>query len=357
MQSFTCVMPGETLSCVGCHEHRALSPETRPVGTLQALKRTASVIEPFKGFPDVVDFHRDVQPVLDKYCVSCHRPEKRDGYVLLNGDLGLEWSISYYSLLASLQVADGRNGLGNQPPRTIGSSASPLLKKGDGTHYNVKYAPQDWRTLWLWTESGATYAGTYAGLRNEKTQGRQWAAQHAALGEPSAVFKRRCLDCHTMSGEGQPGKPALLYHLEEKKLRAAMGRPTGQHERLVQPKDPILRYSAHVLVNTTRPEQSSLLLGPLAKAAGGFGTCGEIFKDRNDPDYLLLLGGIRKAKTILDTEPRFGTENFKPNYQYVRELKKYGVLPANFDLAREPLNVFEADQRYWRTLWTTGGGE
>ena len=38
--------------------------------------------------------------------------------VLPGGRSGPEWSHSYFSLFARRQVADGRNGLGNQPPRT-----------------------------------------------------------------------------------------------------------------------------------------------------------------------------------------------------------------------------------------------
>ena len=57
------------------------------------------------------------------------RYEQRDGNVILAGDLGPHWSHSYFSLFAHRQVADGRNGLGNHPPRSIGSSASPLLTK------------------------------------------------------------------------------------------------------------------------------------------------------------------------------------------------------------------------------------
>src|SRR5512137_1192372 len=113
-----------------------------------------------------MDFTRDIQPLLDRHCVRCHTYERPDGHVILAGDLGPDFSHSFYSLFAWLQVADGRNGLGNQPPRTIGSSASPLLRKFEGGHYEVQATPAEWRTLWLWIESGAPYAGTYAGLRN-----------------------------------------------------------------------------------------------------------------------------------------------------------------------------------------------
>ncbi|MCY3022647.1 MAG: hypothetical protein NTW87_27005, partial [Planctomycetota bacterium] len=165
MQSFTTVMPGETQSCVGCHEQRVSAPANRGQATPLAVRRAPSRIERFDGFPDVLDYNRDIQPVLDQHCVACHSPQKRQGKVLLTGDIGPSWSHSYFSLFASLQVGDGRNGLGEQPPRSLGSSASPLLKMGDGSHYGAKVSPRQWRMLWLWIESSAPYAGTYAGLR------------------------------------------------------------------------------------------------------------------------------------------------------------------------------------------------
>ena len=159
MQSFTNVMPGESLSCVGCHEQRMEAPLSTPRVMPAAVRRPASRIEPFDGVPDVLGFRRHIQPILDKHCVSCHRPQDRRGQVVLSDDLGPCWSISYYTLLAARQVADARNGLGNQKPRTIGSSASALMSKIDGSHYDAKLTADEWRTIWLWIETGAPYAG------------------------------------------------------------------------------------------------------------------------------------------------------------------------------------------------------
>ncbi|MFH1719770.1 MAG: hypothetical protein ABIF19_20655, partial [Planctomycetota bacterium] len=85
MQSFLTVMPGETTSCVGCHEQRTRTPENRNLGSpsLAALKREPSRVMPIQGIPDVFDFPRDIQPILDKYCVECHDYDKYDGGVIL----------------------------------------------------------------------------------------------------------------------------------------------------------------------------------------------------------------------------------------------------------------------------------
>lgn len=351
MQSFTDTMPGEVMSCVGCHEHRAKTPENRASGPLQALRRPPSKIQPFAGFPDVLDFTRDIQPVLDRHCVACHTYEKREGKAILAGDLGPTWSHSFFTLFAYRQVADGRNGLGNQPPRTIGSSASPLLKKVDGSHHGVTITPQEWRTLWLWIESGAPYAGTYAGLRNERAQGLAGAAMNQAFHGQAGVLQRRCYACHSAGGQ-EGDEPALPFNAEARRQsKGSLQRPTGSYERIVFENDPLAVFSANILLNFSRPRFSPLLLGPLAKSAGGYGSCGDVFKDTQDPDYRLLLSAIERGKAVWDGEPRFATSGFKPNAQYLREMKKYGILSASFDLARETLDGFELDQKYWRSFW------
>jgi len=69
MRSWFTAMPGETVSCVGCHE----KPRHIPVLSQRlAATRPAAKIEPWYGPPRGLDFERDVQPVLDRYCVGCH---------------------------------------------------------------------------------------------------------------------------------------------------------------------------------------------------------------------------------------------------------------------------------------------
>jgi len=351
MQSFTNVMPGEAIGCVGCHEQREKTLDARGKASLQALRRPPSRIQPFDGFPDVMDFNRDVQPILDRHCVECHTYKKREGKVILAGDLGPNWSHSYFSLLANLQVADGRNGLGNQPPRTIGSSASALLKKVDGSHYDVKISPREWRTLWLWIESGATYAGTYAALRNQQAQAVAGLASRGAFTEEGGILARRCGQCHTPGDSNRESGMPLPFNPMTRERNKNLGRPTAIYERVVFPNDPIARFSPNILLNFTRPELSPLLLGPLSKEAGGYGSCGKVFESENDPDYQRLLAAIERCKTAMDAQPRFGTPGFKPNQQYVREMKRFGILPASFDLAKDRIDVFETDQKYWRSFW------
>jgi hypothetical protein len=344
MQSFTNVMPGETLGCVGCHEQRMQSPVASAGGnTLMALKREPSRIERFTGLPDVIDFREHIQPILDEHCISCHNFKDRQGQISLTKDLGYCWSIAYYTLLATNQVADGRNGYGNQKPRTIGSSASELMRKIDGSHYDVSVTPGQWRTVWMWLESGAPYAGTYAALRNAEDQRRD-GVTFSVFG--TSGMNQRCRTCHRPAGKAPP-LPLTMPDEKRKKLVRELG--TAPHERIVQKDD--FRYSPHVLLNLSRPELSPLLLGPLPKSAGGWGACPSQFTGKDDIAYKTLLAAILKQKKRLEGVPRFGTPEFKPNKQYVREMKRFGVLPARFDVSRDPIDVFETDQQYWKQFW------
>jgi hypothetical protein len=354
MQSFTGVAPGETLGCVGCHERRETTAAPAAGGTLLAVRRPPSPLSPFEGLPDVIDLRRDIQPILDRHCVACHGPARRDGGVLLTGHMGPHWTHSYFSLFASRQVADGRNGYGNQPPRTIGSAASPLLAKLDGSHYGAKPSERERRMIWLWIESGATAAGTYACLRNNAQQA---AAGHAAglvFGAQKAVLKRRCGACHELDNPASETGRAIPFQpdFKDRRKRERDAGPVAPYERIVRENDPYLRYSANVLLDFTAPAESALLLAPLAKASGGWERCGPpVFADATDPDLAALRAAIAQGKAALEAAGNFGHAEFRPNPQYLREMRRFGILPAAFDPAREPIDVFDIDQRYWRSLW------
>ena len=77
----------------------------------------------------------------------------------------------------------------------------------------------------------------------------------------------------------------------------------------------------------------------------------EVFDNTADPDYRAILAHIRQAKGRLDEIKRFDMPGFRPTAQYVREMKRYGVLPASFDLAGDPIDVYQTDRAYWRSLW------
>jgi len=355
MQSFTTVQPGERLSCVGCHEHRSQTPQLEQANLL-ALRHPPARIEPIHGAPDVFDFPRDVQPVLDSLCNDCHGYEKtarggpRAGRLLLAGDHGPIYSQSYYMLTVARLFADGRNlPKSNYEPRALGSSNSKLLRYLDGTHYGVKAAPQQKLALRLWIESGAAYPGTYAALgcgmignyieNQQVNTGAQWPATKQA----HEAIQRRCASCHN--------DPTRILPLD-------LADERGVSFWMPSMDDPRLNTSRHLLWNVSRPDKSIMLLGPLALGAGGWGVCKDprtkspvtVFANTNDPDYQALLALATAGKEFLDKDKRFDMAGFKPRIDWVREMKRYGVLPPS-TTAESPINPYAVERSYWESLW------
>ena len=69
MRSWLVGMPGELVSCVGCHEQRR---ETLPTRRNLAHDRGAEPLQPWYGAPRPFAFAHEVFPVLEQYCIGCH---------------------------------------------------------------------------------------------------------------------------------------------------------------------------------------------------------------------------------------------------------------------------------------------
>jgi hypothetical protein len=342
MQSFLTVQPGETTSCVGCHEDRVEAP---PLSgrNLAALRRPPSKIAPIDDVPDVYDFPRDIQPILDRHCVGCHSYDRREGGVVLTGDRGPMYSHSYFNLTVRNQLGDGRNKPeSNYAPRLIGSSASAFLKKLEPAHHGVQTTPHERRIARLWIETGAPYPGTYAALgsgmigsytENELDRSDlKWPAAAPAVD----ALKRRCGNCHGAE------KPLPMTASDDQKLPPWEGLKLADLRR---------KFSRHTLYNLSRPEKSMLLLAALSHDAGGLASNDHIvFKATSDPDYQNVLVYIRAAKAKLDEIKRFDMPGFVPRTDWTREMQRFGILPASHDQTK-PVDYYELERTYWRSLW------
>ena len=351
MQSFTTVQPGETFSCLGCHENRSLAPS--PVRLLPvAAKRAPSPIEPFKNVPGMPSFTRDIQPILDRHCLKCHDYDKHAGGVILSADRGPMFSHSYYTLTVRKQLADGRNlARSEYPPHILGSGGSPLIDKTEGTHHDVKLDERERLLVRLWIDIGAPYPDTYAALGCGAIGGyicnsqvlnndKKWPETKAV----QPVYNQRCLSCHT---EKNPIPASLSDEID-----LSFWSPNMNDRRL--------KSTRHLAFNLTRPEKSLVLLAPLAKSAGGYGLCkpkgapagadSTVFATPSDPGYRAILAMCEAGKRKLDEVKRFDMPGFKPRAEYIREMIRFGILPANFDLAKDPIDVWATDRSYWESL-------
>ncbi len=345
MHSFTSIAPGETSSCVGCHENRTSSPIHT---TVAAAAKVPHKPKPLEGIPQVFDFPRDIQPILDKHCVSCHNPDNRKGKILLTGDHGPMFSHSYAYLTIYGQFADGRNRMyGNYPPYAIGAYPSKLLRKALNEHGGAKLSEKEINYIRYWIESAATYPGTYASLGTgmiggylENAQVINSDHQWPVSGVAADAIHRRCSECHN-------GQKRLPYKLSDEG-GISFWQPDLNSKAIT--------FSRHCVFNLTIPEKSIILMAPLANTAGGYASENEkshpvIFKDTNDSDYQKILAMINAGKQKLDQIKRFDMPDFKPRNAYIREMKKYGILPADFDISKQNVDVYQLDEQYWQSLW------
>ena len=318
MHSFLTVQPGERMSCVGCHERRTDTPRSALSPSPLALKRPPSRIQPFEGIPSVLDYPRDIQPILDRHCVRCHNPDRYEGKVDLCGDKTPTYTISYWTMQGRGLVSDGRNRpYANYEPYQIGTAKSRLLKFLDGSHYGAKVSERELTTIKLWIETSACFPGTYAALGCGTYEVRFTRADLAQV-------RKRCGKCHTRERVDKRTRKKVRY--------VCLGRQRGG-------RGPIF--------NLSRPEKSLVLRAMLAKEAGGLALSGKVvLKSTNDPLYQRLLALVRDARRRMLAGKRFDMPGFRPTTHYIREMKRYGILPRDLE-PTDPVDPYATDRAYW----------
>lgn len=264
MRTFTHVAPGQTVTCVGCHEHRQTTP---PNTRTRALRRVAASITPPPDGVHAPDFYYDVQPVFNRNCVRCHNSGKPEGDVDLSPDYTNTFNVAYEQLTGKGYVSYVNilqsSSLPLRPPKFYGSHASKLSQMLLTTHKKYVELPKDdWIRLVTWIDCNAPYYGTYAYSRPGTVGGRELITPQlrASL---DAVHGRRCASCH--------------------------GTDTGRIQRL----------------NFTKLASSPALLAPLAKSSGGTEKCGKpVFADRTDPDFREFTAILKNLEDEIKSKPR-----------------------------------------------------
>jgi hypothetical protein len=171
MRSLTYVQPNQTLSCIGCHEHRDLAPGL-PSGHGSpplAATREPSKLRPGPEGSWPLRFDRLVQPVLDNHCVRCHRPDADDPQ---GARFDLTAANSYQNLMSfggkdlhSLAFEKDRSVVGDCPARR--SKLLALLTQGQG-HYDVRLDPGSHRRLVTWMDTYAQRLGHFSDQQEEE---------------------------------------------------------------------------------------------------------------------------------------------------------------------------------------------
>ncbi|MBF0197016.1 MAG: hypothetical protein HQL32_04870 [Planctomycetes bacterium] len=212
MRSWTTLMPGERLSCVGCHERKDETPLMGGRMTT-AMKKGVETLKPFYGPARAFSYLNEVQPVFDKHCIDCHTKGEKGGKELIltatpfvseKSDsaqfTGRKFAQSYVNLVAARPAQEGisvseyavkssipswnRSGeamadepnkhisywtrfelMGPMKPYRAGSIRSGLVEKLEKGH--VKNLPSEaLDKIKAWIDLNLVYAGEYDDANN-----------------------------------------------------------------------------------------------------------------------------------------------------------------------------------------------
>lgn len=186
MRSGTTIQPGERGGCTGCHEYRRGAAGFGRA-TL-AVRRSPSKLEPWYGPAREFNYLKEVQPVFDRHCVSCHDYGKEAGEALnLAGDVGLVFNTSYLALRTKSPIRWHPDEPGESkslvkavddgppevlPPYAWGSHRSRLADVIQGEHYEVQLDREGMDRIITWIDLNTPYYGRYASAYPDNAFGR-----------------------------------------------------------------------------------------------------------------------------------------------------------------------------------------
>jgi formylglycine-generating enzyme required for sulfatase activity len=169
MRSWMTAMPGERLSCNGCHEEQN---EATPSMMVQAARRAPSPIEPWHGPARPFGFAAEVQPVLDRYCVGCHNEQTKKEKGSISFEVGHpnQWKKdnSYLNLRAYVRAWGPESDLAMYDPMEWHASTSPLIRMLRKGHHGVELDEEAWDRLYTWIDLNAPHRGMWENPEYEK---------------------------------------------------------------------------------------------------------------------------------------------------------------------------------------------
>ncbi len=175
MRSWVMSMPGEIQTCVGCHE--PLNSST-PANRVDAHNKPIEKIRPWYGPVRGFSFNREVQPVLDKYCVSCHdgedksvpnfkmRPDQQ--YMASSaGYRAAHFPPAYLALKKYVRNHTMESDMHLLKPYEFHASTTDLVRMLEAGHKSVKLDTESWERINTWIDLNTPAHGTWSEISGE----------------------------------------------------------------------------------------------------------------------------------------------------------------------------------------------
>ncbi|MEI7900172.1 MAG: SUMF1/EgtB/PvdO family nonheme iron enzyme, partial [bacterium] len=174
MRSWMTAMPGENLSCVGCHDPQNSTP---PVAKGRALSKPPAEITPWHGPARGFSFVREVQPVLDRFCVGCHDGAAGPGRAATPdfraappvhpqaGDPaynnGTQFTPAYLALRSYVRGHTIESDMHLLTPCEFSADTTELVQMLRAGHHGVKPDAAAWESLTTWIDLNTPAHGTW----------------------------------------------------------------------------------------------------------------------------------------------------------------------------------------------------
>ena len=163
MRGVSHVQPGQTLSCIGCHESRLEAPTPKMVA---ALGRPPSRLTPGPEGSWPLRFDHLVQTVLDRQCTSCHQPQATNAVAAridLSPAHAYDTLVAYGKPSLSDQVwAAYRRGYSVAGDGVAQRSALWALLDSPAGHYDVQLSAEERERLLTWMDTYAQRVGHFS---------------------------------------------------------------------------------------------------------------------------------------------------------------------------------------------------
>jgi len=182
-RSWLVAMPGEELSCIGCHE-----PPTEPPVTSKTVAsgKAPQTIMPYRPRVEGFSFAMEIQPILDTYCVRCHdgsdpkKPNFKDTGMVETKSPEEHFSKSYHAFHRYFRrPGPESSGLMNIPCEYHASTSEgiQLLEKG---HYGVKLDDESMRRLYTWVDLNVPFHGSWTSVYAIDEKKESWTTNISA---------------------------------------------------------------------------------------------------------------------------------------------------------------------------------
>ena len=168
MRSWTVSMPGEQQSCIGCHETPL---DVTPAKRAAAANRPPRDITPWYGQARPFGYQAEIQPMLEKNCVSCHHDVNKEARKIPSFEAHNVGDWRSDTSYAALNPYTWRPGPEPNPmllpPMDFHASVSELVQRLQKGHYGVELDPESWDRINTWIDLNVPYRGIWTNPQYE----------------------------------------------------------------------------------------------------------------------------------------------------------------------------------------------